>query len=142
MTLRGLEETVARYNHGQETGNDVLGRKHMPLKIAKAPFYAIKLHSWSLSSSAGLAVDKELRVIRDDGTPIPGLYAAGELLGSGATMGSRYCRRNDGDTRPSLLADCSANQCCGSGLEVTNLSESQDGECPAYGYRVLNVIRS
>ena len=35
----------------------------------------------------GLAVDKELRVIKQDGKPIPNLYAAGEIIGSAATMG-------------------------------------------------------
>lgn len=83
----GLEKTVARYNEGQATGKDALGREHMPLPIAQPPFYAIKLHSWSLSGCAGLAVDDQLRVTRDDGSPIPGLYAAGELLGTGALMG-------------------------------------------------------
>jgi len=87
VPAEGLEQTVASYNEGQATGKDALGREYMPLPIAKPPFYAIKLHSWGLSGCAGLAVDKQLRVIRDDGTPIPGLFAAGELLGSGATMG-------------------------------------------------------
>ena len=87
INAKGLAETVARYNQGQATGQDQLGREHMPLPIAKPPFYAIKLHSWSLTGCAGLAVDDQLRVIRDDGSPIAGLYAAGELLGTGALMG-------------------------------------------------------
>ncbi len=87
IDAKGLAETVARYNQGQATGQDELGREHMPLPIAKPPFYAIKLHSWSLSGCAGLAVDDQLRVIRDDGSPVAGLYAAGELLGTGALMG-------------------------------------------------------
>ncbi|MEE8307070.1 MAG: FAD-dependent oxidoreductase [Gammaproteobacteria bacterium] len=87
----GLENTVASYNEGQKSGKDALGRKHMPLPIGKAPYYAIQLQSWLLTSYAGLAVDKELRVIRADNTPIKGLYAAGELLGTGQTMGRSYC---------------------------------------------------
>ena len=63
----------------------------MPLPIGKAPYYAIQLQSWLLTSYAGIAVDKELRVIRADNTPIKGLYAAGELLGTGQTMGRSYC---------------------------------------------------
>jgi fumarate reductase flavoprotein subunit len=63
----------------------------MPLPIAKAPFYAIQLQSWLLTGYAGLAVNKELQVVREDATPIPGLYAAGELLGTGAFMGRSYC---------------------------------------------------
>jgi fumarate reductase flavoprotein subunit len=63
----------------------------MPRPIATAPFYAIELQSWNLTSYAGLAVDGRLRVTRRDGTPIPGLYAAGELLGMGQLMGRAVC---------------------------------------------------
>ena len=33
-------------------------------------------------------MNDKLQVIRKDGSVIPGLYAAGEILGSGQTMGS------------------------------------------------------
>lgn len=45
----------------------------------------------ALISFAGLAVDGELRVLDATGSPIPGLYAAGEVLGAGATMGAGFC---------------------------------------------------
>ena len=38
-------------------------------------------------SYAGLGVDGQLRVTRDDGTPIPNLYAAGEVIGNASTSG-------------------------------------------------------
>ncbi|MBL8644816.1 MAG: FAD-dependent oxidoreductase [Rhodospirillaceae bacterium] len=87
----GLAATVAAYNAGQKAGRDALGRVHMPLPLVRAPFYAVRLQSWVLSTFAGLAVDKDLRVIRQDGAPIPNLFAAGELIGAGATMGRSYC---------------------------------------------------
>jgi fumarate reductase flavoprotein subunit len=87
----GLKATVAAYNQGRDAKKDALGRQYMPFAIAKAPFYAVRLQSWLLCSFAGLAVDKELRVIRQDGAPIPNLYAAGELLGGAAFMGDSYC---------------------------------------------------
>jgi len=83
----GLQNTVGRYNEGQATGKDPLGRKYMPLPIVKPPYYAIRLQSWLLTTYAGLAVNGELNVIRQDGTPIPNLYAAGELLGGGQLFG-------------------------------------------------------
>ncbi len=86
-----LLKTVTQYNEGRSAGQDVLGRQHMPLPIIKAPFYAIRLQGWHLTGAAGLAVDSDLRVIRQDGTPIPNLYAAGELLGQGQLMGRAYC---------------------------------------------------
>ncbi|HWJ39448.1 MAG TPA: FAD-binding protein, partial [Sphingomicrobium sp.] len=45
----------------------------------------------SISSAIGLAVDDDLRVIRKDGSVIPNLYAAGEILGSSQTMGKAAC---------------------------------------------------
>jgi len=88
----GLAGTIARYNEAQKSGSDPeFGREHMPLPIAEPPFYAIELHSWLLTGFAGLAVNKGLQVVRDDQTAIRGLYAAGELLGTGAFMGRSYC---------------------------------------------------
>jgi fumarate reductase flavoprotein subunit len=34
-----------------------------------------------LSTSAGLRIDPQMRVLRTDGSPIPGLFAAGEVVG-------------------------------------------------------------
>jgi fumarate reductase flavoprotein subunit len=87
----GLAATVADYNRAQASGEDALGRKYMPLPIAKPPFYAIQLQSWNLTSYGGIAVDGKLRVIRQGGAPIPNLYAAGELLGMGQLMGQSVC---------------------------------------------------
>lgn len=87
----GLAQTIAAYNEGQAKGEDRLGREHMPLPIAEPPFYAIQTQSWLLAGFAGLAVNESLQVVREDQSPIPGLYAAGELLGAGAFMGRSYC---------------------------------------------------
>jgi len=88
IDTQGLLETVADYNRGRETGKDALGRTHLPAPIAMAPYYAVTINSWNLLSYAGVAVDAQLRVIRRDGSPIPNLYAAGELLGMGTVMGN------------------------------------------------------
>ena len=84
----GLQATVARYNSAQAKGVDTdFARKHMPLPIQKAPFYAVRQQGMSVSSTVGIGVDEKLRVIRSGGMPINGLYAAGEILGSGQLMG-------------------------------------------------------
>lgn len=88
----GLKSTVARYNAAQQNGLDAeFGRQYMPLPLAEAPFYAVELRGWLLTCFAGLAVNKNLQVVRNDQSPIAGLYAAGELLGNGALMGRSYC---------------------------------------------------
>jgi fumarate reductase flavoprotein subunit len=92
MDPKALVATVAAYNQAQSGAKtDPLGRKFMPLPIAQGPFYAIELRSWALTDYAGLAVDGKLRVVRQDATPIPNLYAAGELLGMGQLMGRSVC---------------------------------------------------
>jgi fumarate reductase flavoprotein subunit len=88
----GLAATVARYNDAQQRSSaDAFGRRHRPLPLREAPFYAIQLQTWNLTSAAGLAVDGSLRVMRSDGRAVPNLYAAGELLGMGAFSGKAIC---------------------------------------------------
>ena len=88
---RGLANTVAAYNRAiTEGAHDPFGRLHRPAQVATGPFYAVALTGWTVMSFAGLAVDGQLRVIRPDGTPIPNLYAAGEVIGGGATSGAAY----------------------------------------------------
>lgn len=91
LDAAGLAATVERFNRGQAQGNDDFGRKHLPLPIARAPYYAIKLHGWYLTTFAGLAVNDRLQVLRQDGTPVGNLYAAGEILGTGNLSGKAYC---------------------------------------------------
>ena len=72
--------------------------------IEKAPFYAVKVYPTTFGSAGGVTTTEEGRVTRQDGTVIPGLYAAGEMsnryfynenyilaasLGLSSTMGRR-----------------------------------------------------
>ncbi len=90
IDAKGLVDSIELYNYGIEAGHDVLGRKHCPLPIGKPPFYAIRAQGCAITGAAGLAVNTELRVTRRDGTVIPGLYAAGEVLGAGVLQGNAY----------------------------------------------------
>ncbi|HRX88017.1 MAG TPA: FAD-dependent oxidoreductase [Steroidobacteraceae bacterium] len=87
----GLASTVTDFNRGQASGQDSLGRKHMPMPIDKPPYYAIQLQSWNLTAYAGIAVNNRLQAIRGNGTVIRNLYIAGELLGMGQLMGRSIC---------------------------------------------------
>ena len=86
----GLKQTVAAYNANVASGQDAFGRKHMPRPIAKPPYYAITHLGHSATSAIGVTLDNKLRVTRVDGTPIAGLYAAGEVMGSGSTLGDAF----------------------------------------------------
>lgn len=83
----GLASTVASYNAAVETGEDEFGRSYMPRKIENGPYYAVIHLGSSATSSVGITVDKDMRVLKENGEAIPNLYATGEVLGSGATLG-------------------------------------------------------
>ncbi len=83
-----LVATVERYNSQIGQGQDSdFGRSRLgggfgqPVQIHTPPFYILPCCTALLSTYCGLRVDRETRVLRDDGTPIPGLYAAGETTG-------------------------------------------------------------
>jgi 3-oxosteroid 1-dehydrogenase len=57
-------------------------------RVDQAPFYAVKLVPGDLGTKGGLVTDERARVLRPDGSPIAGLYAAGNT--SAAVMGRTY----------------------------------------------------
>lgn len=82
-----LEETVTRYNTSVVSGNDEFGRTGLCngvgdlIPVARSPFYAYPAKALMTSTYAGLTVDVEGRVVGMNGAVIPGLYAAGEVVG-------------------------------------------------------------
>lgn len=100
-----LEETVARFNGFARTGvdedfhrgesaydkyySDPRVKPNCSLhSIDQAPFYAVKIVPGDLGTKGGLVTDERARVLRPDGSVIPGLYAAGNV--SSAVMGNTY----------------------------------------------------
>jgi fumarate reductase flavoprotein subunit len=87
----GLVQSVRRYNEALAQGApDPFGRTFRPRALASPPFRAVLMHGGATSGAVGVAVDESLRVIDRDRRPIPGLYAAGEVLGTGALMGEAF----------------------------------------------------
>ena len=84
-----LEETVNMFNERRD-GADPLGRVHRPLPIAKPPYYAIVQHGHSVTSAVGIAINEDLQAVNEEGEPIKGLYAVGEVMGSGSTLGNAF----------------------------------------------------
>lgn len=56
---------------------------HRILDPAAGPLIAVKLHVLTRKSLGGLATDLDARALGPDGTPVEGLYAAGEAAGFG-----------------------------------------------------------
>jgi predicted oxidoreductase len=65
---------------------DRLGRVVAPHRLADpkaGPLIAVKLHILTRKTLGGLETDLDSRVLKADGTPFDGLYAAGEVAGFG-----------------------------------------------------------
>jgi 3-oxosteroid 1-dehydrogenase len=105
LGLPSLPKTVARFNEFAASGRDEqFGRgdsvydryygdpRQRPNPnlgpLLKPPFYAVKLVPGDLGTKGGLVTDERARVLRPDGSPIMGLYAAGNA--SAAVMGRSY----------------------------------------------------
>jgi succinate dehydrogenase/fumarate reductase flavoprotein subunit len=94
-----LAATVANYNaHAREGLDPDFGRgstiyqRHLGdagrspnpcvAPIERAPFFALRIFPADLGTAVGLKTDQHARVLRTDGTPITGLYACGNDMGS------------------------------------------------------------
>lgn len=83
-----LEQTVSNYNASVAAGHDPeFGREIMLKALDTAPFHAVPTKGVILGTMGGLKANDRLQILRPDGSPIPGLYAAGEALGKGQLMG-------------------------------------------------------
>jgi fumarate reductase flavoprotein subunit len=74
-----LAATIAQYNADCEAGTDqILGKDPKYLtSLGEGGYYAVKARPMSLGAIGGVLVNSNLQVIKDDGTVINGLYAAG-----------------------------------------------------------------
>lgn len=79
-----LRQSVARYNDFQAAGNDEdFGRtsEQMPLPLAQPPYCMIEVKPAIHHTMGGIHIDSDTQVLREDGTPVKGLYACGEVTG-------------------------------------------------------------
>ena len=79
-----LEATLNRYNAQQKAGIDEdFGRSaaQMTAALEIAPYYAVCVTPAIHHTMGGLSVNTSTQVLKADGTPISGLYAAGEVTG-------------------------------------------------------------
>jgi 3-oxosteroid 1-dehydrogenase len=105
MTRGRLAKTVARFGEFAQAGHDADFRRGESAydryygdprvrpnpnlaPLARPPFYAVKIVPGDLGTKGGLRTDEQARVIREDGTVIEGLFAAGNA--SEAVMGRSY----------------------------------------------------
>ena len=71
-----LAETLATYGASVDGALDPFGRRH-GMRHLHPPFMAARVTGALAHTQGGLRVDRAARVLRRDGSPIPGLLAAG-----------------------------------------------------------------
>ncbi len=91
INAASLETTVVRLNIDAARGVDsqFLKPADFLMSIRKPPFYAVLLRPSVVGTThTGLRCDRSAHVLGHDGLPIPGLFAAGEIMGN--VVGERY----------------------------------------------------
>jgi predicted oxidoreductase len=100
-----VTRSLATWNAGAARGEDSAFHKggdayqrhigeaaHLPnpciAPLVEPPFFAVRLRAGDIGTFAGLLVDGDARVLRADGTPVPGLHAVGNDMAS--VMGGTY----------------------------------------------------
>ncbi len=79
-----LEATVEAYNGYVDAGEDAefgRGKDYLSVKIGSGPYYIVEQKPRFATTMGGLVIDTALEVINKSGEAIPGLYAAGEVVG-------------------------------------------------------------
>jgi 3-oxosteroid 1-dehydrogenase len=80
------------FNRGDSAYDNYYGDPTLPnpnlYPLGKPPYYAFQIILGDLGTSGGLRTDEYARVVRDDGSPVKGLYAVGNT--SAAVMGRSY----------------------------------------------------
>ena len=78
-----LVETITKWNEAVASGNDAdfgrtTGMKH---DLSVGPYYAVRIAPGVHHTMGGIKINTATEVLKEDGTPIVGLYAAGEIVG-------------------------------------------------------------
>lgn len=82
INLANLEKTIKLYNEDVVKGKDsAYGRTKLLQTIDKGPYYAFECEPQIYTSYTGLEINKKAQVLTEAGTPIKGLYAAGDVTG-------------------------------------------------------------
>ena len=78
-----LSTTIEEYNQYVEQGEDPkFERSNLNQKIEEGPFYIMEQKPRTATSLGGLNVALDMKVLDKEQNPIPGLYAAGEIIGA------------------------------------------------------------
>ena len=80
MDVDTFVEQVNRYNEMCANGVDEDMGQTTLVPIGDGPYYAVNIKTITMGTIGGLKTNDDKQVLNKDGTPIEGLYAAGELI--------------------------------------------------------------
>ena len=83
LPVEDFVATVERYNELCKKGvdEDYGKEKHRMTPVDQAPFFGIRTGAWHLTTLNGCRINTDMQVIKEDGSPIEGLYATGDCTG-------------------------------------------------------------
>lgn len=83
LNLPNLVQTIETNNeHSRKGEEDEFGRANLPLIDDRDGVYLLRAIPTYYLTTGGLAADTDGRILREDGSVIPGLYGAGDVLGA------------------------------------------------------------
>jgi len=85
----GIDEDFHRGEsaHDRYYGDPTLKNPNLDV-IEEAPFYAMRVYPGDIGTKGGVVIDTQARILKTDGQPINGVYAAGNC--SASVMGESY----------------------------------------------------
>ncbi len=77
-----LEATITKYNEAVKAKSDAdFGRTSLEVELISGPFYAVEVSPAIHHTMGGVTINTDTQVINNSGSPVEGLYAAGEVTG-------------------------------------------------------------
>jgi len=82
ITAAALTMELEAYNAAARTGNDALGKHVFPATVdTTGPLFLARVVPVIHYTMGGARIDTDGRVLKADGSPVPGLFGAGEVTG-------------------------------------------------------------
>lgn len=89
----GLEQTVADFNAAAEAGEEdplLEAAASRPLD-AEGPYYGVRIEAANHMTKGGVSCNEKAQVLYEDGTPVEGLYASGEVTWQSGGYSQSVC---------------------------------------------------
>ncbi len=89
----GLEQTVADFNAAASAGEEdelleAAASRHLD---AEGPYYGVRIEAANHMTKGGVSCNEKAQVLYEDGTPVDGLYASGEVTWQSGGYSQSVC---------------------------------------------------